>query len=315
MRTFSQITYMFQYGNKYLERIKNVWGARRVWGGTDIQHWLQHPLVQERINFKVAGVPQVNRFEYFLRRYLEGMLPVERALTLGSGFGELERGLCHYNFARIHEGVDLSDEAVRAAKDKADSAGLSHLLYRTGNLNVITLDPAAYDVIFAISSVHHVDDLNHLFTQVGRALKPGGYLFLDEFIGPSRFQWTDAQLRVVNDQLQHIPKDLRRLISDRTKVKERVIRKSVEEIVASDPSEAIHSSEIVSRLSQHFRILEVKGYGGAVLHELLYDIAGNFCAENAGSLDYLKALFEVEDEAIASGKLHHDFAVIIAMAP
>jgi hypothetical protein len=34
---------------KGLERIKNVWGTQRVWDGTDIRHWLQHPLVQERI--------------------------------------------------------------------------------------------------------------------------------------------------------------------------------------------------------------------------------------------------------------------------
>src|SRR5207245_6482771 len=37
-------------------------------------------------------------------------------------------------------------------------------------------------------------------------------------------------------------------------------------------------------------ILEIKGYGGAILHELLYDIAGNFCEENTGSLDRLRKL-------------------------
>ena len=46
---------------KGLERIKNVWGAQRVWDGTAIQHWLQHPLVQERINIKISGTPHVNR--------------------------------------------------------------------------------------------------------------------------------------------------------------------------------------------------------------------------------------------------------------
>ena len=54
-------------------------------------------------------------------------------------------------------------------------------------------------------------------------------------------------------------------------------------------------------LSEYFRIVEIKGYGGAVLHELLYDIAGNFCQENAGSLDYLRTLFALEDEQTAAG--------------
>ena len=300
------------FSRKHLDRIKHVWGAGRVWGGTDIQHWLQHPLVQERINFKISGAPRMNRFEYFLNRYLQNRMPVERALTLGSGVGELERGLCQYGFALSHEGVDLSDQSVRVAIERAAAEGLGHLSYRTADLNNVALDAGAYDVIFGISSVHHTENLEHLFQQVRQALKPNGYFFLDEFIGPSRFQWTDAQLRVINNELQGLPKDLRRLISDRTKFKNAVRRKSVGEIIAADPSEAVRSGEIVPLLSQYFSVLEVKGYGGAILHELLYDTAGNFREENAGSLEHLRRLFEVEDELTASGKLAHDFAVIIA---
>ena len=300
------------FSRKHLDRIKHVWGAGRVWGGTDIQHWLQHPLVQERINFKISGAPRMNRFEYFLNRYLQNRMPVERALTLGSGVGELERGLCQYGFALSHEGVDLSDQSVRVAIERAAAEGLGHLSYRTADLNNVALDAGAYDVIFGISSVHHTENLEHLFQQVRQALKPNGYFFLDEFIGPSRFQWTDAQLRVINNELQGLPKDLRRLISDRTKFKNTVRRKSVPEIIAADPSEAVRSGEIVPLLSQYFSVLEVKGYGGAILHELLYDTAGNFREENAGSLEHLRRLFEVEDELTASGKLAHDFAVIIA---
>src|SRR5207302_4853324 len=143
------------FSRKGLERIKQVWGSERVWGGTDIRHWLQHPLVQERINFKVSGTCRLNRFEYCLDRYLQGRMPVERALTLGSGVGEAERGLCQYGFAGSHEGVDLSDQAVRISTEKAAAEGFSHLHYRTADLNTIRLELKAYDVIFGISSVHH----------------------------------------------------------------------------------------------------------------------------------------------------------------
>ena len=80
---------------------------------------------------------------------------------------------------------------------------------------------------------------------------------------------TDAQIRVINDQLQQIPKDLRRLVSDHTKFKERVVRKSVSYMIVADPSEAVRSSEIVPLLEDYFSILEITGYGGAILHELL----------------------------------------------
>jgi 2-polyprenyl-3-methyl-5-hydroxy-6-metoxy-1,4-benzoquinol methylase len=300
------------FSRKGLERIKNVWGTERVWGGKEIQHWLQHPLVQERINLKTSGSAQINRFEYFLNGYLDAKMPVERALTLGSGLGDLERGLCQYGFAQSHQGVDLSDEAVRIATESARASGLDHLSYHTADLNTIKLEREAYDVIFGISSVHHIGNLEHLLRQVRQALRPSGYFFLDEFVGPNRFQWTDAQLKSMNDQLRHLPKELRRRISDRKRFKERVVRETVGEVIASDPSEAVRSSEIVPLLTEYFRIVEIKGYGGAILHQLLYDIAGNFCEENAGSLDHLRRLFALEDELTASGAVSNDFAVIIA---
>jgi SAM-dependent methyltransferase len=300
------------FSRKGLERIKAVWGSGRVWDGVEIQHWLQHPLVQERINLKISGAPQINRFEYFLRKYLKDRMPVECALTLGSGLGELERGLCQYGFARSHEGIDLSDEAVRIATEKAQTEEANHLKYRTADLNTIKLPPATYDVIFGISSIHHVQKLEHLFRQVRQGLKPRGYFFLDEFIGPTRFQWTDAQLQAMNEQLGSLPKEFRRRISDQRKFKETVIRETAGEIIASDPSEAVRSSDIVPLLYEYFEVLEIKGYGGAILHQMLYDIAGNFCRQNPGSLDHLRRLFVVEDELTASGVISHDFAVIIA---
>jgi SAM-dependent methyltransferase len=302
------------FSRKHLERVKHAWGAGTIWAGGDIQHWLQHPAVQERINYKVSGAPGVNRFEYFLDRYLKGRMPIERALTLGSGVGELERGLAKYNFAGNHEGVDLSEDAIRAAMEKAGEAGLAHLRYRAANLNTIALEPSAYDVIFGVSSVHHVQSLEHLFEQVRLALKPEGYFFLDEYVGPSRFQWTEQQLRLMNEQLRILPKDLRRSIGDDRKYKERIVRKSIDEILLADPSEAIRSAEILPLLPRYFDVIEVRGYGGSLLHELLYDIAGNFHKDNPGSLERLGKLFELEDDLIAQGALGHDFAVIVARA-
>jgi len=298
------------FSRKHIEKVKHTWGAGTIWGGKDLRHWLQHPAVQARINFKVSGRPNVNRFEYFLNEYLAGKMPVGRALTLGCGVGELERGLCHYNFAQRHEGVDISDEAIRRAVESA--AGLPQIEYRCENLDALVLTPDSYDVIFGVSSIHHVQALEHLFSQVQRALKTGAYFFLDEYIGPTRFQWTDEQLRVMNEQLRLLPKNLRRSVTGHREFKHAIERKSLEEILLADPSEAIRSAEIVPLLSRFFKVIEIKGYGGSVIHELLYDIAGNFSEENPGSLDHLQTLFRVEDEMIAGGRLQHDFAVIIA---
>jgi len=292
-----------------LDRVKHVWGRGNIWTAGPISHWLQHPRVQARTNAMVTGGFPGDRFQYFLDRYMKGRLPVDRALTLGCGTGELERGLSTYNFARTHVGLDLSDHAVRLARDAAAAEGLSGLQYRVAELNTLQLEPSIYDVVFGVSSVHHVRNLEQLFEQVHRALTPNGYFFIDEYIGPAQFQWTDTQLKIMNEQLRRLPKELTRRVSEPGAFKTEIIRKTVEYMNAADPSEAIRSGDIVKGMERYFDIVEFKGYGGALLHELLYDIAGNFTEE------HLEELFQLEDELIANGTLTHDFAVIIARKP
>jgi SAM-dependent methyltransferase len=264
------------------------------------------------VRAKIAENFTGDRFQYFMQRYLTGRLPVGRALTLGCGSGELERGLSQYNFAVTHEAVDLSDYAIKAAQDAAASVHLDHIQYRVADLNTIRLAPATLDIVLGVSSIHHVEKLEHLFGQVRQALQPGGYFFLDEYVGPTKFQWTDDQLRLMNEQLQQLPPALRTSVSEPGQIKRRVIRKTLDYVNAADPSEAVRSADIVPLLSKYFRIVELKGYGGSLIHELLYDIAGNFTDQNPGSLELLQRLFQLEDELIASGRLAHDFAVIIA---
>jgi O-antigen biosynthesis protein len=300
---------------KQLQRVRHVWGTGTIWIPGEMRHWLQHPLVQARINTKVTGSTGEDRFQYFLRKYLTGRLPVNRALTLGCGSGELERGLSQYNFATQHDAFDLSDHAIQSARQAATSLGLTHISYWVADINTVRVDPSSYDVIFGVSSIHHAERLEHLFQQVRDALRPHGYFFLDEYIGPTKFQWTDEQLRAMNEQLELLPRSLKRSVSEPGKFKTQVIRNTIAYMDEVDPSEAVRSAEIVPLLSRYFQIVEFKGYGGSLLHELLYDITGNFVQENPDAVEHLNRLFKLEDEMIASGRLSHDFGVLVAAKP
>jgi SAM-dependent methyltransferase len=289
------------------------------WGDTDNSwkkpawiHWTQHPKVQERLNALVSGDPNIDRFQYFLRKYLDGRLPVERALTLGCGHGELERGISKYNLARVHEGVDIASGAIDEARLLAHEAGFNHLHYTSADLNAIQLPKFHYDVVFGVMSIHHIQALEHVFEQVSESLKPNGYFFLDEFIGPTRFQWSDAQLEAINRQLDAMPDFLKLRVDRPNEIRPPILRPTIEEMNSVDPSEAIRSAEIVPLVSRFFDIVEMKGCGGSLLQMLLDHIAGNFREDDPQALEYLRSLFKLEDEMIASGKLQHDFAVIIA---
>jgi hypothetical protein len=143
------------------------------------------------------------------------------------------------------------------------------------------------------------------------SLRPGGYFFLDEYIGPDKFQWPVEQIALINQQIEALPSPWKRSIVDGT-AKGAIGRMSVEAIDAVDPSEAVRSSDILRVLALYFDIVDFKGCGGSLLHMLLEGIAGNFAEDDPEAMKYLESLFRLEDELIASGKLHHDFAVIVA---
>jgi SAM-dependent methyltransferase len=298
-----------------IAKVKDVWGdgaGASTWRSPHRLHWTQHPTVAERLNFLVSGSPYRNRFEHLMDRYLAGRMPVGRALTLGCGHGELERGLAKYNFANLHEGVDIADGAIAESTRLANEAGLKNISYRIADINSIELPKDTYDVIFGVGSIHHTARLEHIFEQVAKSLKPGGFFFLDEFIGPSHFQWSDAQLAAINVATALLPARYRMCVNNPTEPKPPVTRYTVAEMNAIDPSEAVRSAEIVGLLPKYFNVLETRGVGGSFLHLLLDHIAGNFDENDPKDLAQLQSLFNLEDQLIAAGTLQHDFAVIIA---
>jgi SAM-dependent methyltransferase len=299
------------------DKVERLWGSSSAaqWRTSKCLHWTEHPRVQRRLNVLVSGDPHRDRFQYFIdtyyRRRWRPRRQVQRVLTLGCGHGEFERGFSQYGFARIHEGIDLAPGAIDEARRIAESAGLRNLQYRVADLNKVQLPKLAYDVVFGISSIHHVAALEHLFEQVAMSLRPGGYFLLDEYIGPDKFQWPDEQIAVVNEQIGVLPARLRQSIVDGTS-KSDIGRASVEAMDAVDPSEAVRSSDILRVLPLYFDIVDFKGCGGSLLHLLLEGIAGNFAEDDAAATACLESLFRLEDELIAAGKLQHDFAVIVA---
>ncbi|MFN7987074.1 MAG: class I SAM-dependent methyltransferase [Thermoanaerobaculia bacterium] len=289
-----------------------VWGERAGTGaGGSPRHWTELAQVQAVINRRVSGDPDVNPYLHFLRTRLAGRLPVPRALTVGCGGGELERGLARLGFATEHVGVDVAPGAVAVAVEEARKEGLSSLRYAVADADALRLEAASYDVVFGVHSVHHVARLEHLFEQVARALRPDGLLYLNEFVGPSRFQWTDRQLEVVDGLLKVLPEPFRVSVVD-GRVKRRARRPTVTEVIATDPSEAVRSAEILGVAAAYFEILEVRPYGGTVLQLLLEEIAGNFSRPDGEGRALLSAIADLEWSLVSAGDLPSDFATVVA---
>lgn len=273
------------------------------------RHWTEIPAVKERINLKTTGNPDTDIFEYALRKYfLNRGIELESCLSLGCGAGELERGLSKYVVPRRHDALDASEGLIAKARERA--IPFSHIQYRVADLNHCTLPEREYDLILAHQSLHHIMNLQGLFEQLKKAMKPQAIFLFDEYIGPSRFQWSDRQLQAINGVMGMLPAWLTVDLVDGHQRRE-VVRNTPEQVAAVDPSEAIRSSEIVFVAERYFKIIEFLPYGGTILHMLLHSIAGNFLREEARP--WLDLLFRVEDLLLP--ELGNDFAAAICIIP
>lgn len=284
--------------------------ARTLLEGVTPSSWSEHPLVCAMyINPLVSGCNQTGWLEAVARDYFPNRL--KRALSLGSGGGGLERHSLQLKIAKRFDAYDASPGAVELARSLAPRGFFRKpIRYQVADLNTLELAKDRYDAVFASQSVHHIDQLEHYFTQVQNTLKPEGLFILNEYVGPNRFQWTEAQLFHANRLLALLPETLRAGIRDGFR-KDTVQRPTVDDMIAADPTEAVRSQDIMRLLPDYFEIVEVRDFGGTLLHLVLDNIAGNLGADPE-HIDLLMMLFAEEQRLIKSGEIGSDFTLVIA---
>ena len=290
-------------------KVSDFWGDEKV--STRQHNWLQHPVARACINLRVSGDITIDTAEHWRRNYLNP--PAMNALSIGCGFGNFERGAISGGLALQIDANDVSAMAVARAVEYAAMSGMSDKLsYSVFNLNSDKLPESRYDAIFGISSIHHVSALEKLFKGCRQALRPNGLLFMDEYIGPTRFQSGPVAVKIINDLLAILPAHYRQSAYLNGEPRNFYENPSVNWFEEHDPSEAVRSDEILEVLQDEFEVVEIRPYGGAILHMLLSGTAGNYDPENPADIALLKVLAMMEQRLEEAGVLRPDFASIVA---
>src|SRR4051812_9473871 len=182
----------------------------KKWGSAEFTHtlaevsWMASTAVLMHLNERATGDPARDWLSSWAHRYFAGS--DLRVLVLGCGEGWLERAIAQWPYVSSIDAVDVSDEAIARAR----AIGDVKITYAVVDLNRDALDANAYDVIVAHSILHHVENLEHAFTEIERAMKPEATLVVNEYVGPNRFQFRDRQLEIINALLAALPERLRR---------------------------------------------------------------------------------------------------------
>jgi SAM-dependent methyltransferase len=266
-------------------------------------HWESPAPIQHALNKLVTGDISIHPPVWFMRHFG----PFAHVAELGCGDGILVHVLLDGDPRLKVDAYDISTASLARAAEriKAHCGTTERVRFLPIDLNKENLPEATYEAVLTTGTMHHVENLDFCFRNVGRSLRPGGYLWLNDYVGPNRFQWSDTQMRLADELLALVPKAWRR--------RDKVARCNSPALRAMDPSEAVASQHIEAALAAHFEIVQKWPRGGT----LLAPIFGSGCldaamADSPEGLAILAVMYEAEQDLICDGALPSDSYVYIA---
>jgi len=261
----------------------------------DPSFWMAHPVCRAAINRRVSGSPDEWPLDWFRR--VHAPRPFERGVSFGCGLGGFERSAVRAGIAREIDAFDLSPASLQEAREAARREGVTGITYRLGDFDDPELARRRYDIAFFHASLHHVSRLERLFSRLRTALEPGGAIYFDEYIGPSRDRWTEGDLSLARALLDLLPRD--------AKAREELLPP----VEPGDPSEAVRSGEIAVFFHRHFETVAWRPYGGQIVDLLFPCLKPEWLATNEGHAA-VRALLGAEDRELSfdPSRTHHAVA-------
>jgi SAM-dependent methyltransferase len=173
--------------------------------------WMEPLVVRHYINESISGEIGKWPLEWFERSFAD-QLPFRRALSIGCGTGMLERQLITRGVCEQVDAFDGSVASVAVARQALAAEGIKGIRYFVADFNRPSFPLRKYDIVFFHQSLHHVTYLERLFRALMLTLKKGGLVYLDEYVGPSRNDWSLHRIQMHRDVFENLPRDVRQRV-------------------------------------------------------------------------------------------------------
>jgi len=114
----------------------------------------------------------------------------QRVLDVGCGIGDptLQVAVLVGPHGRVL-GIDLVEEMVVTARERAAALGLAHVEFRAADVATLELPPASFDAVLARWSLIYVDDLAGALARLRGALAGGGRIAVTSWAPPAANPW------------------------------------------------------------------------------------------------------------------------------
>jgi SAM-dependent methyltransferase len=240
-------------------------------------------------------------FAEHLERACAAAVDRPRFVSLGAGNCDAEIDLARhlqakgYNFTL--DCLDVNPTMLERGRLAAADAGLPQLNFIASDLN--TWHTAhLYDAAIANQSLHHVVNLEGLFENVKRSLRPGGRFLISDMIGRNGHQrWPEA-LAIIHEFWTKLPPSYRvnRLLG------------RYEELYQSwdcsvEGFEGVRSQDILSLLAESFHFHLFLPYGNAIDPFIDRAFGPHFDPSSEWDRSFIDEVHRRDETEIASGRI------------
>jgi len=207
------------------------------------------------------------------------------------------------HFREVH-GYDIS----QASLDRYTPDGIAWVPHKA-DCNRLDLPEEHFDLVVASHGAHHVMELDRLFAEARRSLRPRGLLYMYEWVGPPYLRIPRRNRAIAALLLLALfpRRRTRRTHMNRVKGLRWVLDGADPAI---DPSEACNSLELYPAYRRHFEPV-VEYFHGGLSYPMFEGIAQNFDQSRPGVRRRLAWAVRIERRLTAWGLVHPLFVVAV----
>lgn len=270
--------------------------ARTRWS-----NWWDSEFLRHYVNEQICGLPgREDGIAVALRNHVAGRR-LARGLSIGFGDAQKELALLQDGVVQAFDLYEISPKQIAIARTKFEAAGLADRVHFLAQNPLEAPSGPRYDLIYWDHSLHHMLDVPATLRWCRQALAPKGLLCINDYVGPTRLQWTAREARTANGFLSSFDRKYGVVIP---KVSKGNPVKRLR-LFLKDPSEAPQSDLIESACAEIFPGFRLRPLGGAML---------NMCGSMVMGLDaipegLLQDFAQADRDCAASGVHHFAFGI------
>lgn len=295
------------------EKIGQYWNNRQrnhVQGTT--KFWYQHP--QALLHYRDQIIRTSRPIKYKpIYCYLDenfGKYKFERGISIGCGTAQKEMQLVANDLVGSFDLYELSDLVIAEGEKKAKKLGIQDRI-NFHNENIFESSTRVlekYDLVHWDNSLHHMFDAPEAIRWSVNALKNGGVLIVDDYMGPSYMQIAEKDRLFADATRQSLEE--RYLINPSNGLVSNVSPNiPKQKFLDTDPSEMADSGNIIPGLKKHCSGVEIINGGGVLFFLGLRPLFGNFRTDSTEDSELLASLLEMDAlYSKVTGSIFHGFA-------